>query len=95
MGLLLAMTETREKPEEEEEEEERKGGEEGESRGKGERHRHTGTTGDLKTDLTTLSETLTNFTTALTRCVVVTIYSSTMIIATSVSLHQELYGYRT
>ena len=72
VGLLLAMTETREKPEEEEEEE-RKGGEEGESRGKGERHRHTGTTGDLKTDLTTLLEALINFTTALTRCVVVTI----------------------
>ena len=67
VGLLLAMTETQQK--QEEGEEEGKGGGEGESREERERHRHTHATADLKTDLTTLLEYLTNFTTGLTRCV--------------------------
>ena len=71
VGLLLALTETQ--PQHEEGEEEGKGEEkgkgEGESRGERERYRHTHTTANLKTDLTTLLESLTNFTTALTRCV--------------------------
>ena len=65
VGLLLALTETQ--PQQEEGEEEGKG--EGEGRGERERYRHTHTTANLKTDLTTLLESLTNFTTALTRCV--------------------------
>ena len=65
VGLLLALTETQ--PKQEEGEEEGKG--EGEGRGERERYRHTHTTANLKTDLTTLLESLTNFTTALTRCV--------------------------